>query len=302
MAAEGIIFDVKKFAIHDGPGIRSTVFLKGCPLSCAWCHNPEGISPIPQVMLTPHRCLAACRACVAACPRRALSKKKLLIIDRSRCDGCGRCAAVCPADALQLAGRTARIEEIMAELDKDAVFYRESGGGVTCSGGEPLLQSDFLLELLRAAKKRGWHTAVDTSGQAPYEAFEKILPLVDLFLFDLKTLDPAAHRRYCGTDNALILDNLARLSGNAPSLAVRIPLVPGFNDTDASLARMADHCVSLPRRHDVHLLPYHRGGGEKRRRLGQPGPRADFAPPAPGRLAKAREIFFRRGIAVVYGG
>jgi pyruvate formate lyase activating enzyme len=302
MATRGIIFDVKKFAVHDGPGIRSTLFLKGCPLRCAWCHNPEGISPRPQVMLTARRCIPACRDCIAACPQRALSRKKVIAIDRRLCDGCGRCAAVCPSEALQMAGRTLRVGEIMAELEKDAVFYRESAGGITFSGGEPMAQADFLLELLRAAKKRGWHTAVDTSGHVPYEAFEKILALVDLFLFDLKTMDPVAHGRFCGADNHLILDNLSRLSKTARSLAVRVPLVPGFNASDAALGQMADHVASLPRRHDLHILPYHRGGGDKGKRLGLPGRDMGIQLPTAGRLEKAMAIFARRKITVFCGG
>jgi len=303
MEPQGIIFDIKKFAIHDGPGIRSTVFLKGCPLSCAWCHNPEGISPRPQVMLFRSRCLAGCRACVPACPRQALTRNKSsIVINRERCDGCGRCAGVCPSDALQMAGRAVRVEPVMAELDKDAAFYQESAGGITFSGGEPLAQIVFLHALLLASKKRGWHTAVDTSGQAPYAHFKKILPLVDLFLFDLKIMDPARHNRFCGKDNALILDNLFRLSNSARSLAIRVPLVHGFNATAAAIGQIADFCASLPRSHAVHILPYHPGGRQKRQRLGQVDPFPGIAAPTSGFMKKAMSVFRERKFTVYCGG
>jgi pyruvate formate lyase activating enzyme len=303
MDKKGIIFDIKKFAIHDGPGIRSTVFLKGCPLRCSWCHNPEGMSEIPEVMVFNQRCLASCRACITACPRRALAKGKAgIALDRVRCDGCGLCAGACPADALQMAGREASVGLVMNELAKDDVFYRDSGGGVTFSGGEPLAQLDFLAALLHAAKKQGWHTAVDTSGQAPFTSFAEIMPLVDLFLFDLKTIDPAKHRRCCGEDNGRILDNLSKLTCSANSLSIRVPLVPGFNDSAADMARLADFCASLPRPHPLHILPYHRGGSGKRKRLGLADPLPGIRPPTAVLVQKAAEIFKLRKITVILGG
>jgi pyruvate formate lyase activating enzyme len=303
MEAKGIIFDIKKFAVHDGPGIRGTVFFKGCPLRCAWCHNPEGMSAAPEVMVSSQRCLASCRACVGACPRRALAKAaSVIVLDRERCDGCGLCAAACPAEALQMAGRTVSVGAVMAELAKDEAFYQDSGGGVTFSGGEPLAQVGFLEALLRAAKKRGWHTAVDTSGQAPFESFMKIIPLVDLFLFDLKAIDPARHRDFCGEDNVLVLDNLSRLSLLARSLAIRVPLVPGFNDAPGEMAGIADFCSALPRPHPLHLLAYHRGGSNKRKRLGQADPLPATRPPTAASMQKTRAIFSRHKMTAILGG
>jgi pyruvate formate lyase activating enzyme len=303
MGTKGIIFDIKKFAIHDGPGIRSTVFLKGCPLRCRWCHNPEGISSTPEIMVFARRCLDGCRACVKACPRQALSKRQgNMVIARSRCDCCGRCAEICPAEALQMAGRIVSAENVIDELAKDAVFYRSSQGGVTFSGGEPMQQLRFLHGLLLGAKHKGWHTALDTCGHAPWASFRKILPLVDLFLFDLKCIDATRHRCLTGKSNELILENLPRLSAAARSLAVRIPLIPGNNDSEAEMTRVADFCASLPRPHPVQLLPYHRGGSGKRERLDQADLLPGIRPPSAAKINKIMEIFRQRKLAVTIGG
>jgi pyruvate formate lyase activating enzyme len=249
MDRQGLLFDLKKFAVHDGPGIRTTVFFKGCPMRCLWCHNPEGISPRREVMVFSSRCIKSCRDCLDACPRRALRKARGgIVLDRGRCDGCGACARVCPAEALQIAGSSATADEIMKELAKDKPFYQESGGGVTFSGGEPLQQPGFLRELLAQCRRQKLHTAVDTSGHAPYTVFEKILPLTDLFLYDLKIVNEARHKQLTGLSNRLLLDNLAKLSGSGCSLAIRVPLVPGCNDRPGDLDEMADFCADLPRR------------------------------------------------------
>jgi pyruvate formate lyase activating enzyme len=302
MGKKGTIFDIKKFAIHDGPGIRTTVFFKGCPLRCLWCHNPEGISPAPEIMVFSGRCLKGCRDCLAACPRQALSKRRAIALDRSRCDGCGLCVTACPAEALQATGREMDVDEVMAELEKDAPFYRESGGGATFSGGEPLQQPAFLGELLSACHERGLHAAVDTSGQAPFSAFERIMPLTDLFLFDLKIVDDAGHRRLTGVSNRLILENLERLSRAGAPLAVRMPLVPGCNDSARDLEQAAGLCAGLPKRHPVHLLPYHRGYTGKLARLGMAAPLAATLPPEPAAVNRAKEIFQNRGLTVQIGG
>lgn len=303
MQTEGFIFDLKKFAIHDGPGIRSTVFFKGCPLRCYWCHNPEGMSPAQEVMVFAQRCLAACRECLELCPEKALTKdKEGIVLKRGLCNACGLCAAACPAEALQMAGRKVSVDQVMTELAKDAIFYQDSGGGVTFSGGEPLSQIDFLHALLLASKKQGWHTTVDTCGHAPFASFEKIMPLVDLFLYDLKIIAEAKHRRLTGLTNGLILENLARLSLGASSLAIRIPLIPGSNDSQTDIKQLADFCASLPRAHPVHLLPYHRGGSGKRKRLGQADPLPNIRPPTAAKMQKIKEIFRLRKLAVTLGG
>jgi pyruvate formate lyase activating enzyme len=303
MATKGIIFDIKKFAVHDGPGIRSTVFFKGCPLRCPWCHNPEGISGSREIMVLASRCLKGCRDCLDACPQGALSKNKHgIVLDRTLCDGCGLCAARCPTEALQMAGRRLSSDEVMAELVKDEPFYRESRGGVTFSGGEPLQQPGFLRELLERCRRQKLHTAVDTSGHVPYSSFEPILPLTDLFLFDLKIVDEKAHARLTGVSNRLLLDNLRRLSLAGCSLAIRIPLVPGCNDADPDLEQMADFCAALPSSHPVHLLPYHRGYASKVQRLGGVHHLAATQPPTPEAQQRAADIFLRRKLTVKIGG
>ena len=303
MAAKGMIFDIKRFAVHDGPGIRTTVFFKGCPLRCRWCHNPEGISPAPELMVFASRCLKGCRDCIAACPRRALSKARgAIVLARSRCDGCGACARACPADALQSAGRTVSASDIMEEAAKDQPFHRESEGGITFSGGEPMLQPGFLAGLLGECRRRKLHAAVDTAGLAPYGEFERILPLVDLFLFDLKAIDDGLHRRLTGVSNRRILDNLRRLSRSGKPLNVRVPLVPGCNDAPAELGRMADFCAALPRRHPLHILPYHRGYSGKSRRLGLADPLAGTLPPSREQAGIAADIFRKRELTVKIGG
>ncbi|MBN2345635.1 MAG: glycyl-radical enzyme activating protein [Candidatus Aminicenantes bacterium] len=303
MATKGIVFDVKRFAVHDGPGIRTTVFFKGCPLRCAWCHNPEGISPRPEIMVFPDRCLKGCRDCLALCPKQALRKGRgTIVLDRARCDGCGACAEACPSEALRLVGRSCSSEGLMEEISRDAPFFSESGGGVTFSGGEPLQQPIFLKDLLTLCRLEGLHVAVDTSGHAPYSDLEAILPLVDLFLFDLKAVDDSLHRQLTGVTNRLILDNLGRLSGAGAPLVLRVPLVPGGNDPAGELERMADFCASLPRRHPLHLLPYHRGYAAKLKRLGRGPAPTEIAPPAEQALREAREVFARRDLSVTIGG
>ena len=303
MQSKGIIFDLKKFAIHDGPGIRSTVFFKGCPLRCHWCHNPEGISPAMEVMVSTQRCLADCRECLELCPEKALTKcNKGIALNRDLCNACGLCAIACPGEALRMAGREVSVDQVMAELAKDAIFYQESGGGVTFSGGEPLAQIDFLRELLLACKKSGWHTAVDTCGHAPFASFEKIMALADLFLYDLKIIDPLEHNRFAGETNGLILENLFKLSLADRSLAIRVPLIPGSNDSGTDLKQLADFCASLPRVHPVHLLPYHRGGSGKRKRLDKSDPMPGIRPPTAAKLHKIEEIFRRQKLAVTFGG
>jgi len=300
---KGTIFDIKKFAVHDGPGIRSTIFFKGCPLRCRWCHNPEGISPRPELMVFPDRCIKTCHDCLAACPENALAKRGgVVVIDRERCLGCGRCAAACPSEALQLAGRRVTVDAAVSQLSKDTAFYRDSGGGVTISGGEPLLQPRFLRALLAACREKKLHTAVDTCGHAPYADFEAILPLTDLFLFDLKVLDEDRHRLLTGVSNRRLIRNLRKLSSRARQLAIRVPLIPGCNDSAADMAALADFCVSLPRRHPVHLLPYHRGGSGKSKRLGRVDPLAATLPPTPAAVQQAREIFLKRQLIVTIGG
>jgi pyruvate formate lyase activating enzyme len=204
----GIVFDIKKFSIHDGPGIRTTIFFKGCPLRCWWCHNPEGLTPEPELMIRANRCIR-CDACLDVCPHGAISRDgDKVFTDVAKCLRCGTCVAACYAEARQIVGQEMAAAQVMAEIERDVPFYDESGGGATFSGGEPLLQPDFLCELLSACRARGIHTAVDTCGFAPWEVLDSVRKYVDLFLYDLKLMDEARHRAFTGVSNALILSNL----------------------------------------------------------------------------------------------
>lgn len=264
---EGIVFDIQRFSIHDGPGIRTLVFLKGCPLRCLWCCNPESQAFSPELLFDPGKCIS-CKTCAETCPRGAISVTgERLFFERELCQGCGKCAQVCYSGARMIAGRKMSVEEVLEEILKDTLFYRNSGGGVTLGGGEPLAQPDFAAAMLEASKKKRLHTAIETAGHIPWVHFEKVLPYTDLFLFDVKHMDPEVHRNFTGKDNALILANLERLARKG-SVIVRTPVIPGFNDTQdqiGAIARFA-HRLGIC---ELHLLPYHRLGEGKYRLLGR---------------------------------
>ncbi len=254
----GCIFDIMRYSVHDGPGIRTTVFLKGCPLNCLWCHNPEGQSAKPEIMLWPERCIN-CGECRAACRYDAVTNPE-------KCTACGRCAEACPAEARVPVGRTMSAEKTLQQIEKDAVFYRQSGGGVTFSGGEPLMQPDFLAEVLAACRRHEIHTAVETTGFAGEQTLLNISRLTDLFLYDLKLMDDERHQRCTGVSNRRILDNLKMLTENHADVVVRIPVIPGVNDDEKNITAAGEFLAAL-KINAVHLLPYHRAGAEKYRRL-----------------------------------
>ena len=295
----GVVFDIKHYAIHDGPGIRTTVFLKGCPLDCVWCHNPESKHPQPEFMWWPTRCIG-CGCCEESCPEGAVTIGDKLVIDEEKCVRCGSCVEGCYAEALELVGREMSVEEVMEEVRRDSMFYRESGGGVTFSGGEPLMQLMFLVELLEACKREGFHTAVDTSGQAEQAALEKIMEYTDLFLYDVKHLDPEQHRKFTGTSNELVLSNLALLRGRA--VVVRVPLVPGVNDDEENIRSMGEYVSGLEFS-DLCLLPYHKVGTEKAHRLNrETGLPFVAEAPTDESLDRLRGVFTEYGLSVKIGG
>ena len=276
----GTIFDIRKYSIHDGTGIRTAVFFKGCPLECCWCHNPEGRAYHPELIFRPARCIL-CDDCLRVCPSEAVTRQGDAIqIDRTRCKVSGECAAVCNAEALQVVGREMTVQQVIAEIERDTVFYEQSGGGVTFTGGEPLAQPHFLLELLSACRARALHIAVDTSGFTPWPVLDKIRPLVDLFLYDLKLMEDARHRQWTGVSNKIILSNLRQLSEAGHKILIRIPVIPGINDDEENLRQTGAFLASLPNVPPVELLPYHNIAEGKYAGLGMNYALAEIHPPA----------------------
>jgi pyruvate formate lyase activating enzyme len=297
----GLIFDIKRYSVHDGPGIRTTVFFKGCPLSCRWCHNPESRDPDPLLFYDATKCLG-CHDCVAACPEGAvIATKGGSRTDTSRCIGQGACAAACPSEARQLIGRRYTVAELLGEIEKDRVFYDESGGGVTFSGGEPLLQWEFLLEVLRECGARGIHRAVDTTGVASPAVLMKVADETDLFLYDIKTMDPRVHRETTGVRLLPTLNNLHRLLSSGAKVRVRVPLIPGVSD-GINIDRTADFLKELPGIDGVHLLPYHGPAREKHVRFNIPWLMPDDLAMPPERAEALAERMRTYGLSVTVGG
>jgi len=323
----GTVFDIRKYSIHDGPGIRTVVFLKGCPLRCWWCHNPESQSPEPELIVRENRCIR-CGACVEACPEDAITwgpigtrtsadergfsdsssnggrpdiddRRDGPITDRDRCERCGTCVDACFADARELIGREMTVADVMTEIEKDVAFYDESGGGVTLSGGEPLSQREFTLALLRACKAREIHTALDTCGFAAWSVLEDIRPYVDLFLYDLKLLDDTRHREVTGVPVGPILGNLRALSERGHAIRLRVPVIPGINDDDDSLRQIAAFAASLPRLDGIDLLPYHATAADKYSRMNRPYRLAGARPLSEERMTEIAGIAQRYGLGVI---
>ena len=264
----GTVFNIQRFCVNDGPGIRTTVFLKGCPLSCAWCHNPESNSARPELFYDADKCVS-CGRCVSLCPQKAhLMENGRHQLRRESCVRCMACAEThCPA--LAAAGETRRAEDVMAEVLRDRPFYQASGGGMTLSGGEPFFQEAFVLDLLRLAREAQVHTCVETCGFAPLSLLEQAARWVDLFLYDIKLTDPALHRQWTGVSNDRILENLRALDKMGAKTVLRCPVIPGVNDTPAHFQGVAKIANSLMHLQEIHLEPYHPLGVSKARRLGR---------------------------------
>lgn len=263
----GVVFDIKRFAIHDGSGIRTTVFLKGCPLRCTWCHNPESWGSKPEVGFQPCRCIA-CLKCIDACPKDAISfNNNNLITDTDKCDFCGECVDVCTAGAREVIGQTLTVDQVLSVVERDIPFYDESGGGVTFSGGEPLGQHEFLHELLDGCKQKGIHTTVDTTCYATAEVMDKVSARTDMFLCDVKHIDSEKHREFTGIGNEEILGNIKRLAVVGKPIFIRIPIVPGFNDDERNIEDTCRFVGSLGAVSRIDILPCNPGGSEKSGRL-----------------------------------
>ncbi len=302
MAAKGTVFNIQRFSIHDGPGVRTTVFLKGCPLSCLWCHNPEGISRQRQMIYRETRC-NLCHDCIDACPTGALSLRDDAVrIDDESCSGCGRCEDVCSTEALEIAGKEMTVQQLMAEIERDRIFYDQSGGGVTFSGGEPLQQLDFILDLLQSSREREIHAALDTTGYTSTDVIERVAPLVDLFLFDLKVMDGGRHRAVTGVGNEPILRNLRLLAQDHRPVIVRIPVIPTINDDRENFLAVGEFVSSLPGQVRVDLLPYHGIAVEKYRRLRREYALSDLQPPSTENMNQIAHLLEGFGLAVTIGG
>lgn len=298
----GTVFNIMKYSIHDGPGIRTTVFFKGCPLKCLWCHNPEGQKPGQELLYRPERCIG-CGQCLEICAKGAIAYQQgKLMYSRDQCSACGSCSLVCPAGARELVAKTMSVQEVMTEIEKDLIFYDESGGGVTFSGGEALMQPEFLLEILKECRKKEIHTAIETCGFVKLDVLAGLYDYVDLFLFDLKHLDSRKHGELTGVPNELILANLTWLAENHPHVILRLAVIPGLNDDEAGLEKLGELAKSLKSIQEVHCLPYHQAGVEKYRRLGLEYPLFDLQPPGDGYMQQIKERLEEYGLKVKIGG
>jgi pyruvate formate lyase activating enzyme len=267
-AASGVIFNVQRYSTEDGPGIRTTVFLKGCPMRCPWCHNPEGLRKAPELVWYDVRCIGA-RDCLQACPRKALTlTRDGMVVDRELCDACGKCEDACPAAALEVIGRVRTVEDVAAEALRDRVFYEKSGGGVTLSGGEPALQLDFSRALMTAIREAGVHVALDTCGGVSWERLEALVDLADLVLFDLKIMDPRAHLEATGIPLDQVLANARAVAGKGKPIWVRTPVIPGYTDTKENIEAIAAFIKEdMPSVERYDLLAFNNTCESKYRRL-----------------------------------
>ena len=310
-----LIFNIQKYSIHDGEGIRTTVFFKGCPLSCSWCHNPESQRFEKELLFHADRC-TGCGACSQDCPQKAVSMESLSPpvsalpgkflprLDRSLCQGCGTCAAVCPYGAREAVGKEYPLPELIRLLEKDWMFYERSGGGVTLSGGEPLAQDmDYIEELARRLHASGYSVDIDTCGCVPYEHIRRVLPYVDTFLYDIKLIDPQAHLEHTGVDNRLILENLKALSADGGKIQIRLPLIDGVNATEKHLTDiisfLQDNAINPYR---INLLKYHSTGSGKYARLDRLYQGASMAEPDAQWLHQAKQLFRQSGFQNIQTG
>lgn len=305
MEPSGTLFRIERLAVHDGPGIRTVLFFKGCPLRCAWCSTPESQRAMPETLYTAEQC-TGCGDCITACPQRALSFSPhgRIHTDRSLCTGAGLCVEACRYGARKRVGGTLTLDQILEAIEKDEIFYHRSGGGITLSGGEPLLQPAFAGAVLAAARMRGISTAVETCGHFSWKACESLGQSLDLVYVDIKHTDPARHKELTGKGNEVLLANLQRMDAlwTGTDLVVRVPLIPGINDDRENLQETAAVVQGLDRVTRVELLPYHRYGAATYARLGRAYPLEGIRPPSKSDVQAAAAIFTSQGIPVQIGG
>lgn len=298
-----LIFDIKRYAINDGPGIRITIFFKGCPLSCKWCHNPESQSVAAQKLYTESKCIGA-KDCIAVCPNDALTlTPQGIVTDYEACNFCGKCAESCPTKAIEISGKMYGTEELIQIIEKERVHIEQSNGGVTFSGGEPLMHSPFLLEMLKACGKNKLHRTVDTSGFADSRVLLEVADYTELFLYDLKLMDSIKHKKWTGVSNQLILENLKLLAEKEANINIRIPLIKNVNADENELNKMARFISELPgKKPTVNLLPYHNIAANKYTKLGSLYDELEMAEPSDKKQEMAVLIFKEYGLEVEIGG
>jgi len=298
----GIVFEIERYAIHDGPGIRTLVFLKGCPLECLWCANPESQQKQPQLVYSENKCLG-CRKCIETCSENALTVGiHGIVINYTKCRSCGRCVSVCNAEALVLLGRKMEANEVLKEILKDENFYRNSGGGVTFSGGEPFAQIDFLMALVRLCKKNFIHTCIETCGNVSWAIMSRILPYVDIFLYDFKAMNPEKHQKYTGVSNKLILNNFKKLVILGKEVIARIPIIPGLNDDEENYRILIQFLSKNAPGVHINLLPYHRLGLSKYHLINKTYTLNNLKPPTAKKVKEIKKMLTNSGFDVSIGG
>jgi pyruvate formate lyase activating enzyme len=294
------IFDIQKSSYHDGPGMRTVIFFKGCNMSCLWCQNPESKSFKKKLMFDVKKCIK-CGRCVESCSNNChiIGDTGVHYLNRESCVICGRCAKECKSNALQLAGKEVTIENVMKEILTDLEFYKISGGGVTLSGGEPLLQEDACYELLSECNRNSINTAIETAGNVKWKVFEKILPMTNYLLFDVKTLDNDIHKKYCGVSNRQIIKNLKKLNGTKVDLIIRVPIIPEINDNNEEIEEIGNKVKSFPNLKGFELIPFHKFGRSKYMQLDMKFEIDDIIEPSINKMEELREILLQMGIDAI---